>query len=294
MESVRQGNSVDAREVNRALVGTRLGGFVQHFAEVESTNDLALAAAADGQHHGAWVADAQTAGRGRGGHRWHSAPGDGLYVTALFTPQLPASTLELSLLAGLAAWEAIGEVSGLTVDIRWPNDLVTRDAAGFGGSRSRKLGGVLAETAVYPAESGRPATLRYAVIGIGINVAHRGFPPELESLATSLYLEGWQDPDRQPLLISLLRRLDQGIASLEAAYATETAAGWFPSGSKASPEVLLRMTAASTWVRGKRVHVPEDGGYTGTTAGLDPSGFLLVDGEDGTRRTVRSGGVRGL
>lgn len=294
MGNERQGNTVDAAEVNRVLAGSRLAGVVQHFAEVESTNDLALAAAAAGARAGVWVADAQTAGRGRGGHRWHSAPGDGLYVTALFTPQLPASTLELSLLAGLAAWEAIGEVSGLTVDIRWPNDLVTRESAAFTSRESRKLGGVLAETAVYPAEGGEPANLRYAVIGIGINVAHRGFPPELQSLATSLYLEGWQVPDRQPLLISLLQRLDRGIAALESAFAAKTAAERSQLAVQASPAVLLRMSEASTWVRGKRVHVPEDGGYTGVTAGLDSSGFLLVDGEDGTRRTVRSGGVRGL
>ncbi len=291
MEGVRQGNSVDAAAVNRALAGTRLAGTVRHFAEVESTNDLALAAAGTGERCGAWIADAQTAGRGRGGHRWHSAPGDGLYVTALFTPRLPASTLEISLLAGLAAWEAIQEVSGLTADIRWPNDLVTREAAS-GSGVSRKLGGVLAETAVYPAEAGNPATLRYAVIGIGINVAHRKFPPELENVATSLFLEGWQVPDRQPLLVSLLRKLDRGVEALESAFAAIPAEGREQTAGKASPEILQRMSAASTWVRGKRVYVPEDGGYTGVTAGLDPSGFLQVDGEDGVRRTVRSGGVR--
>ncbi len=286
-----------AAELNRALAGTRLAGTVRHFAEVASTNDLALAAAAEGVRFGVWVADAQTAGRGRGGHSWHSAPGDGLYVTALFTPQLPASALELSLLAGLAAWEAIREVSGLTMDIRWPNDLVTRDDAGPARTGGRKLGGVLAETAVYPAEAGRPPTLRYAVIGIGINVAHREFPPELEASATSLFREGWATPDRGELLVSLLGRLDRGIEALEQAFAAakpEEAPGTNPRRStpRASPELLRTLSEVSTWVCGKRVHVPEDGGYTGVTAGLDPSGFLLVDGDDGLRRTVRSGGVR--
>lgn len=287
-------NMIDAAAVNRALTATRLGGTVRHFAEVESTNDLALEAAAAGVSCGVWVADAQTAGRGRGGHRWHSPPGAGLYVTALFTPRLPASALELSLLAGLATWEAIREVSGLVVDIRWPNDLVTRGGEGSGGRGSRKLGGVLAETAVYPAERDRPATLRYAVIGIGINVAHREFPPELENVATSLFLEGWGTPDRQPLLISLLARMDRGIAALEAGYAPKVAAGGPQPTKNERENVLRRWSEASTWVRGKQVHVPEDGGYTGETAGLDPSGFLLVDGVDGVRRTVRSGGVRAL
>ncbi len=167
---------------------------------------MALQAAQGGARYAAWVADAQTAGRGRGGNTWHSAPGDGLYLTALFTPTLPATAFQLSLAAGLAAWDAIREVTGLTVDIRWPNDLVTRDAHG-----SRKLGGILVESAVSPPEGRRPAMLRYAVIGIGINVAHRNLPHGLSTEATSLFLEGWQMPDRQPLLIALLEHLDRNI-----------------------------------------------------------------------------------
>lgn len=277
--SMRQGNTIDAAEVNAALQHTRLGGHVLHLAEVESTNDLALAAAAHGVPQGAWVADAQTAGRGRGGHAWHSARGDGLYVSTLFTPRLPAAALKLSLVAGLAAWEAIREASGITVDIRWPNDLVTRE-----GRVSRKLGGVLVESAVTNAEPQRPATLRYAVIGIGINVAHRAFPAGLADEATSLYLEGWQVPDRQPLLIALLEHLDRYLRRLEESYA----------GMDDGSGVLARLGEASTWLHGKRVHVPEEGGYTGTTAGLDAGGFLLVDAIDGSRRTVRTGGVRAL
>ncbi len=277
--SLRQGNTIDAAEVNQALAHTRLGGSVVHLPEVASTNDLALQAAQNGAHRGVWVADAQAAGRGRGGHTWLSEPGDGLYVSALFTPRLPASELRLSLVAGLAAWDAIREITGLTVDLRWPNDLVTRDRRA-----SRKLGGILVETTVHPPQGSRPAMLRYAVIGIGINVAHRGFPPELADAATSLYLEGWQLPDRQPLLIALLDHLDLHVRRLEDGYA----------GTEDGPGVLARLPEASTWLRGKRVRVPEDGGYTGTTAGLDASGFLLVDGDDGVRRTVRSGGVREL
>ena len=275
--SLRQGNTLDAAEVNAALASTVLGGAVHHLAEVHSTNDLALAAAQDGVGHGVWVADAQTAGRGRGGHTWLSAPGDGLYMSALFSPRLPASAFDLSLAAGLAAWDAVREVTGITADIRWPNDLVTRDTQG-----SRKLGGVLVEAAVGASNATSRAMLRYAVIGIGINVAHRGFPPELADAATSLFLEGWQVPDRQPLLIALLGHLCANVHRLEEAYA----------GTQRGPGVLTRLAEASTWLRGKRVSVPEEGGYTGVTAGLDASGFLLVDSDDGVRRTVRSGGVR--
>ena len=295
-------NPSDPPALGGAPKYTRLGRNIHHLSEVESTNDLALAAAQSGAQQGVWVADAQTAGRGRGGHTWHSAPGDGLYVTALLTPRLPASTLQLSLAAGLAAWEAIRETAGITADIRWPNDLVTRPRPGephpadphpsnFAPDRlppSRKLGGILVETAVEGPTHSNPAMLRYAVIGTGINVAHTSFPPELAEHATSLRLEGWKFPDRQPLLIALLRHLDLYVHALEESYAG-LATGLF-----AAPGILSRLAEASTWLRGKRVHVPEDGGYTGTTAGLDPQGFLLVDDDAGPQHSVRSGGVREL
>ena len=293
MSSGRQTGEINPLEVNRALAHTRLGGSVLHFPEIDSTQTLALEAARAGQAAGAWVADAQTAGRGRGGHTWHSAPGDGLYVSALFTPRLPASTSSLSLVAGLAAWDAIREVAGLTVDIRWPNDLVTRPGV---HPRARKLGGILVESVVAPAErEDQPARLRYAVIGIGLNIGHAAFPPELAELATSLRLEGWHRPQRQPLLIALLVTLDLYVRELEAQY--EMQDGY--ADTHGSPKRMPSLAEASTWITGKRVHVPEDGGYTGVTAGLDGDGFLLVreDPRDnlsprGTLRTVRSGGVR--
>jgi len=56
--------------------------------------------------------------------------------------------------------------------------------------------------------------------------------------------------------------------------------------------VLARFAAASTWVRGKRVHVEDAGGYTGVTNGLDVHGFLRILTESGAERLVLSGGVR--
>src|SRR5579875_2710010 len=96
-------NTIDLHAVHTVLAGTALAGRVQHFAEVTSTQTLALAAAQAGEPAAAWIADAQTAGRGRGGHTWHSAAGDGLYVSVLVRPHLPALASPLSLIAGLAA-----------------------------------------------------------------------------------------------------------------------------------------------------------------------------------------------
>jgi BirA family biotin operon repressor/biotin-[acetyl-CoA-carboxylase] ligase len=194
----------------------------------------------------------------------------------LVTPELPLDrALWLSLATGLAAQQAILVVTGIRIDLRWPNDLLCGP---------RKLGGILVESSVANAPATAPAGLRYAVIGVGINVHHRSFPPEIASLATSLRLEGANRVGRQSLLIAFLRALDRELDELDREFA----------GLGSGAGLLTRFAEASSWVRGKRVQVPEEGGYTGITAGLDARGFLLVEDDEGMRRTVLSGGVREL
>jgi BirA family biotin operon repressor/biotin-[acetyl-CoA-carboxylase] ligase len=124
--------------------------------------------------------------------------------------------------------------------------------------------------------------LRYAVVGVGINVNHQSFPAELEALATSLRCESGREWAREPILIEFLRSLAKEIALLE----TEL------RGTSIEGGLLERFAASSSWVRGKHVRVDEAGGYTGVTDGLDARGFLRVAGDDGVPHTVLSGGVR--
>jgi BirA family biotin operon repressor/biotin-[acetyl-CoA-carboxylase] ligase len=254
-----------------ALVGTRFPARLHHFPTADSTNTMLLDAAANGAPEGTvYLADAQTQGRGRGGHTWHSSPGDGLYLSVLAMPRLPLrEALWISLATGLAVQAAIKTVTDLAVDIRWPNDLLVPQPSGPG----KKIGGILVEAAVEPGED---AMLRYAVIGIGLNINHDSFPPELAPIATSLRIATGAAQSRNALMIAILRALDLELTQLEAH----------------QPDLLERFTTASSWVRGKRVQVPEQGGYVGTTAGLDRNGYLLVDADDRTERTVLSGGVR--
>jgi BirA family biotin operon repressor/biotin-[acetyl-CoA-carboxylase] ligase len=267
-------DSFDLSSVTTALVGTVFEGQLQHRHSVGSTNVLALEAAQTGAAHGSvWVADEQTAGRGRSGHAWHSAAGDGLYASVLLRPRMALTdALWLSLATGLAVQTAIANVTGLTPDIRWPNDILIR---------TRKCGGILVETSATASQADAPAMLRYAVVGIGINVNHESFPAELEALATSLRRESGRRWAREQILIEFLRSLEKEIALLEAELRASTEAG-----------LLERFAAASSWVRGKHVSVDEAGGYTGVTDGLDARGFLRVAGDDGVLHTVLSGGVR--
>ncbi|MHB1935169.1 MAG: biotin--[acetyl-CoA-carboxylase] ligase [Acidobacteriaceae bacterium] len=261
-------DTFDLDVLNAALAKTIFSGKLHIFPSIDSTNTLAMKEGAKGAPHGSvYVAEEQTAGKGRGGHAWHSEPHAGLYVSILLRPPIAAADgLWLSLASGLAAQQAIENVTGSVTDVRWPNDLL------FGG---KKVGGILMEM---NAEATR---VRYAVIGIGINVNHRQFPPELRALATSLRLETDRVPARQDLLVAILDCMTQEINAL---MKPENLA-------IARAEILARIQEKSSWVRGKQVFVDEAGGYTGVTAGLDGNGFLRVQTADGVR-TVLSGGVR--
>lgn len=122
-----------------------------------STNDDLLEAGKQGAPHGTGLAArAQTAGRGRRGHKWDSTAGNLLLSIVLRPCVNPAKYSGLAAVSGLAVLEAL-EKQGLAIEIglKWPNDLV---------ARGRKLGGILVEAA--RDNEGKP----FAVCGIGVNV----------------------------------------------------------------------------------------------------------------------------
>ena len=264
-------STLDLAWVESQLAGTAFAGQVRALGSVSSTNMLALEAAQAGVATGVWVAEEQTAGRGRGGHGWHSAAGDGLYVSLLVRPRLfGAEALTLSFAAGLAAERAVRDTTKVKVNLRWPNDLMVTDW----DQTERKFGGILIESAM----SGSDGALAYAVIGIGMNLNQSSMPEDLKEVATSLRRASGFATKREALLGILLPSLLGEVALLEA----------YP------PAICERYAAASTWVHGLAVQVDEGGGYTGVTDGLDPNGLLRVRLDDGTQRTVRHGGVRRL
>ncbi len=249
------------------LAGTVFAKRVHHFFRVGSTNSEAMQAAAAGAAEGSvFVAEEQAAGRGRGGHSWTSPPSTGIYCSSIVRPSVsPGDALLLSLIAGLCVTDAVQRVTNLTPDLRWPNDLMIGD---------KKFCGILTEM------NAEVTRVRFAAVGIGINVNQCDFPPELAHIATSLRTETGREWSRVELLASLLQSLDREYRALN-------------SGDFASvrADVFRRFEQASSYARGKHVTVEEDGGYEGITAGLDQRGFLLVD-TGSSIRTVLSGSVR--
>jgi BirA family biotin operon repressor/biotin-[acetyl-CoA-carboxylase] ligase len=248
------------------LAGTLFAGKLHFIPVTGSTNADAVAAAREGAPHGSvFLADEQLAGRGRGDHGWVSVAGEGLYVSVLLRPQSPVSHLPLlPLAAGLAAAEAIRAVSGLIVDLRWPNDLLVGP---------RKTGGILVESKTE--SEGLPHVV---VVGIGINVHQRAFPPGLATPATSLDLESGKRHSRQTLLAELLKSLEREACAL--------------ADPAAAKEISVRVEKASTWICGRKVEVHGPQSCTGVTAGLDEHGFLRVATASGLV-TVQTGGLRG-
>ena len=193
------------------------------------------------------VAGEQTAGLGRHGHSWHSEAGNGLYFSIVLEPK-PVLTLAL----GLAAVEAIAQVTGVACDLRWPNDVMA------GG---HKAAGILVQFV-----DGK------AIAGIGINLNHTSFPTDLE--ATSLKMHAGRDVDAAGLLIALLRSIDS-----------------FVQEDKETVLRLFTHTSSYAAGRRVTVALPE-GRIEGTTAGLNSDGFLIVRKDDGTATLILAGGVR--
>jgi BirA family biotin operon repressor/biotin-[acetyl-CoA-carboxylase] ligase len=218
---------------------------IEHHASLSSTMQ-----AAAGLPLGAIVlADEQTAGRGRHGHSWHSEPRSGIYLSTVLRPA-PLLTLAL----GLATADAITRATGIACDLRWPNDVLIG---------AKKVAGILVELV-----DGA------AISGIGVNVNHARFPPDLAGEATSLRLHAGREFSRTEIVLALIPAIET-FQELD------------------HDSILRLFTRSSSYASGRRVTVDQpDGIVEGTTAGLDASGRLVVRKIDGTDTLILAGGVR--
>jgi BirA family transcriptional regulator, biotin operon repressor / biotin---[acetyl-CoA-carboxylase] ligase len=238
-----------------AARGAGLGRPMSLLVSTSSTNDEAKHGARQGAPHGAtWVAEQQTAGRGRQGRSWWAPAGESLTFSVLVRDTPPPSRLpQIALAAGLAVLEAVAAATspGPGAKIKWPNDVV------LGG---KKVAGVLVE-----AITAGPRVLAIAV-GIGINVHTRVFPSEIAASATSVALAlgtASRPPDRAQILADTLAALDSHLHGV-------AARGLGP--------FRARLEAVDA-LRGRRVR--NDTGDEGAATGIDDDGRLLVRRDDG-------------
>jgi BirA family biotin operon repressor/biotin-[acetyl-CoA-carboxylase] ligase len=228
----------------------RFGRPYEFVPSCASTQDLL----GPGDPEGAVVAtDEQTAGRGRLGRVWTAPAGTAILCSVVLRPPAGRRLPELSLVAGVAVADAVEEATGLSAQIKWPNDVLVN---------RKKVAGILAE--------GRDGAV---VVGIGLNVNQtREQLPELAAPpAASLRTIDGVERERGPLLARLLARLEHHYDD------------WREGGL----DSLYIDLGSRDFLRGRRVAV---NGTAGTAVQIDRQGRLEVD-VDGVRRTVESGEV---
>ncbi|MGD8719290.1 MAG: biotin--[acetyl-CoA-carboxylase] ligase [Candidatus Zixiibacteriota bacterium] len=242
---------LDARAV-QDLVRGDLGRQVSAFNIVSSTMERARELAKVGAGHGAvFLAEGQKAGRGRRGREWHSPARLGLYMSfVLDRRRLPETLTLLPLVAGVAAVNAVREVTALAPRLKWPNDVFLAGA---------KLGGILAES---------PAGASPLILGIGVNVyqCRYDFPAGMPYQAVSLVGAGARLPDRNGLAAVIINELDARLCR------------WGDAG----PEEVLAAWRERNVTLGHRVLIPE-AELAGTAVNVAADGALIV--EDHTGRT---------
>lgn len=243
-------------ERDRSRLGT-LGSRIVYFPSIGSTNDVAASLLAAGAGEGAVVlADQQTSGRGRLGRTWFSPPGSGLYVSVVLEParstQPVRATMLVTLAAATALAEAVETVTALGIEIKWPNDLLVD---------RRKVAGILAE-GVASGDALADRSVEAVVLGYGINVGLKSYPPDLSDRATSLETELGRPVDRALLFGETLVRMARRYEDL--------LSGRFDA-------ILDAWRARAHGSRGTRVTWRTPAGLqAGVTVGVDEEGALLV------------------
>lgn len=248
--------------IERELVrrGARIGRPIAVVSLTSSTNEDARRAALGGAPHGAtFLADGQSAGRGRGGHSWHSPAGENLYLSMLLRLGVkPAAIAPITLAVGVAVARVVERRCSSAARLKWPNDVQIN---------GKKIAGILVEGQI------RGGLMQSLVVGIGINVRTELFPDALAPSATSLRLLSCADLNRSSLAADVICEVGDAADLFDRA------------GMAPFLEELSRRDA----LLGQQIHVA---GAYGVAAGIDAEGWLLMRAEDGVLSRIVAGEVR--
>lgn len=250
-------------------IRTKWAGKTVHFAtETDSTNEWAKRLSQDGAPHGTLaVAEFQSAGKGRLGRSWQAGSGSSVMMSLLLRPDFaPSYASMLTLVMGLSVAQAIQKL-GVTVSIKWPNDVVV--------SR-KKICGILTEMRLDGMK------IRDVIVGVGINVDQERISEELQDKATSLYLETGKHYDRCSLLSLVMTAFEENYDKVVQTCDL--------SGILCEYNRLLANRDQPVRILDKQAP------WEGTALGINAQGELLVKDREGNIKTVRAGevSVRGL
>jgi len=244
--------------------GKLIGSNIISMGTVDSTNTVAMGLGeGDAPHGTVVVADRQTQGRGRLGRSWVSPEGN-IHMSILLRPPLaPSDVSLLTMTAAVGCARALRKITGLRVEIKWPNDLMLS---------GRKRGGILTET------KSRGKMTLFAVVGIGINLNSGAgdFPSELWATATSLRVETGKEIPKNDLIAGILEEI--GL--------------WYGRLTRGEKEIILSEWRHLSSTLGRRVKVTSGtDSLEGVAEALDGAGRLIVRLSSGARKVISAGDV---
>jgi len=246
-----------ARDLNTKFVGKK----IHYFESVATTMNVAMQLGMEGASEGTLVlAESQTRGRGRLGRSWLSPKYKGIYFSLILKPKIsPDRTPILTLLAAVSICQAVKEVAGQDLQIKWPNDIIMHN---------KKLGGILTELSAEMDE------VNFVVIGVGLNVNND--KKSLLSSATSLKEQKKEQNNRVTLLQEILRRIEKNYLLFQE--------------SGARP--IIEKWREHSITLGRRVKVYcQNEHIEGEALDIDIDGGLLVRKDSGLTEKVLSGDV---
>lgn len=257
--------NVTRNEIQIGLQTIAFGQNIHYEESVDSTQKIAKRLANEDATEGTIViAEEQTLGKGRLSRNWHSPKFTGIWMSLILRPNIPFHDApQLTLLAAVAVAQAIEDVTDLTPEIKWPNDLLIK---------GKKVTGILTEL---QAESDR---IHSVIIGIGVNVNQKlsDFPEELQGTATSLFIESGKNISRSALI-------QQILCNMEKLYHTYLQHGFGPV------KLLWESYAISLGKELKATTVNET--IIGKALGITDSGVLLLEDEIGKVHHIYSADV---
>lgn len=249
----------------RSRIHTKWAGAeLKYFASTTSTNLLAKQAGEEGGKHGTlFVADEQTAGRGRRGRVWESPKGANIYFTILLKPQLdPNKASMLTLVMAHSVAKAVGRITDMTPGIKWPNDILLE---------GKKICGILTEM------SAEKDYIHYVVCGVGINVQKQDFPEEIREKAGTIEELAKKSISKAHLLQLIMEEFEKDY---ELFMTTENLALL-----QESYDAMLVNKDAEVKI------LDPKGEWTGIARGINEEGELLVETVDGETVAVYAGEV---
>lgn len=250
-----------ASEISSHLNTKFIGKRIYYFDNIRSTMDIAADLALKNAPEGTIVvAESQTKGRGRMGREWSSPKYKGIYLSLILRPKVSLSGASIfTLLTAVSICEAIKDYSGISVDIKWPNDLLVQN---------KKLGGILTEL------NAEMDQVRFVIIGLGLNVNNE--KKDLPAGAASLKEAAGDPLSRVELLKLVLRAIENNYQAIQSR----------------GTDLIIKKWRRHNITLGRRVKVSYHRHHIeGEAVDIDNDGALLLRKDSGITQRVTSGDV---